>query len=410
MSPQDRPLRRGWTTGACATAAAKAAYTALLTGDFPDPVEVTLPRGERVSFALAVARRDADAATAGVVKDAGDDPDVTHGALVVATVRAASLGAGVTFRAGAGVGTVTRPGLPVPPGEPAINRVPRQMICAAIAEVAATHHPSLPGSAGVLPALPRMASRAPAAGSNAGETPALPWSGCDVEVEIGVKDGERLAGRTLNARLGIVGGLSILGTTGIVVPYSCAAWIHSIQRGIDVARAAGIDHVAGSTGSSSETAVQKLHHLPDIALIDMGDFVGGMLKYLRRHPIARVTIAGGVGKMTKLAQGLLDLHSKRGAVDLAALAGFATDAGASDALVQRIVASNTAAEAFGHAAAANVMLGDEVARAARETAAAVVANSGIDIEIVLFDRDGELVGQAPFGSHHEGAPPRNRRR
>ncbi len=375
MSPPDRPLRRGWTTGACATAAAKAAYGALLTGEFPDPVEVTLPRGERVSFALAVTRKDANSATAGVVKDAGDDPDVTHGALVLATVRAAAPGSGVAFRAGTGVGTVTRPGLPVPPGEPAINPVPRRMICDAIAEVAA----------------------------------AAPGSG-DVEVEIGVADGERLAAKTLNARLGIVGGLSILGTTGIVVPYSCAAWIHSILRGIDVARAAGLDHVAGSTGSNSETAVQKFHHLPEIALIDMGDFVGGMLKYLRRHPIARVTIAGGVGKMTKLAQGLLDLHSKRGAVDLAALAGFAKAAGASEALVQRIMASNTAAEAFGYAAAANLMLGDEVARVAQQTAMGVVANSGIDIEIVLFDRDGRLVGHAPFGSHHEGAPPRNRRR
>jgi cobalt-precorrin-5B (C1)-methyltransferase len=399
MSLQDRPLRRGWTTGTCATAAAKAAYTALLTGEFPDPVEVTLPRGERASFALAVARKDAEAATAGVVKDAGDDPDVTHGALVLATVRAARPGSGVVFRAGAGVGTVTRPGLPVPPGEPAINPVPRRMICAAIAEVAAAHRPSLG---------PR-ASRPPLSSQGAGETPALPGWGCDVEVEIGVKDGERLAAKTLNARLGIVGGLSILGTTGIVVPYSCAAWIHSIQRGIDVARAAGIGHVAGSTGSNSEAAAQKLHHLPDIALIDMGDFVGGMLKYLRRHPIARVTIAGGVGKMTKLAQGLLDLHSKRGAVDLAALAGFATAAGASEALMERIMASNTAAEAFGHAAAANVMLGDAVARAARETAAEVAAGSGIDIEIVLFDRDGRLVGQAPFGSHHEGTPARNRR-
>jgi cobalt-precorrin-5B (C1)-methyltransferase len=375
MSPPDRPLRRGWTTGTCATAAAKAAYTALLTGDFPDPVEVTLPRGERPSFALAVTRKDVDSATAGVIKDAGDDPDVTHGALVLATVRAAAPGNGVTFRAGAGVGTVTRAGLPVPPGEPAINPVPRRMICDAIAEVAAA-----------------------ARGSG------------DVEVEIGIADGEKLAARTLNARLGIVGGLSILGTTGIVVPYSCSAWIHSIHRGIDVARAAGLTHIAGSTGSNSESAVQKFHRLPEIALIDMGDFVGGMLKYLRRHPVARVTIAGGVGKMTKLAQGLLDLHSKRGSVDLAALAGLAKAAGGSDALAQQIMASNTAAEAFGYAAAENVALGDQVARAAQQTAMNVAASSGIDVEIVLFDRDGRLVGQAPFGSDHDGSPPRNRRR
>jgi cobalt-precorrin-5B (C1)-methyltransferase len=375
MSPPDRPLRRGWTTGTCATAAAKAAYTALLTGDFPDPVEVTLPRGERPSFALAVTRKDVDSATAGVVKDAGDDPDVTHGALVLATVRAAANGNGVIFRAGAGVGTVTRAGLPVPPGEPAINPVPRRMICDAIAEVAAA-----------------------ARGSG------------DVEVEIGVADGERLAARTLNARLGIVGGLSILGTTGIVVPYSCSAWIHSIHRGIDVARAAGLTHIAGSTGSNSESAVQRFHSLPEIALIDMGDFVGGMLKYLRRRPVERVTIAGGVGKMTKLAQGLLDLHSRRGSVDLAALAALAEAAGGSEALAQQIMASNTAAESFSHAAAENVALGDQVARAAQLAATNVVASSGIDVEIVLFDRSGQLVGLAPFGSDHDGSPPRNRRR
>src|ERR1700722_3467944 len=138
----DRPLRRGWTTGACAAAAAKAAFAALLTGEFPDPVEVTLPRGERVAFALALSRRDAGSASAGVVKDAGDDPDVTHGALIVATVRAGAPGSGVTFRAGPGVGTVTRAGLAIPPGEPAINPVPRRMMRDAIAEVAAAAHGS----------------------------------------------------------------------------------------------------------------------------------------------------------------------------------------------------------------------------------------------------------------------------
>jgi cobalt-precorrin-5B (C1)-methyltransferase len=376
MSPQTRPLRRGWTTGTCATAAAKAAYTALLTGEFPDPVEVTLPRGERPSFSLALSRKDARSATAGIVKDAGDDPDVTHGALVLATVRHGPPGSGVAFRAGEGVGTVTRPGLPIPPGEPAINPVPRRMIRAAIADVAA------------------------AAGGSG-----------DVEVEVAVPGGEALAAKTLNGRLGIVGGLSILGTTGIVVPYSCSSWIHSIMSGIDVARAAGLAHIAGSTGAASEAAVQMLYGLPEIALIDMGDFVGGMLKHLRRHPVARVTIAGGVGKMTKLAQGLLDLHSKRGSVDLAALADIATAAGGSAALKERIVASNTAAEAFAYSGADGVALGDAVARAAQAAALAVVAGTDIAIEIVLFDRDGQTVGRAPFATpDHERSPPRNRRR
>jgi cobalt-precorrin-5B (C1)-methyltransferase len=360
MATQDRPLRRGWTTGACATAAAKAAYAALVTGEFPDPVEVTLPPGERPSFALALTRIEPGSASAGVIKDAGDDPDVTHGALIVATVRAGAPGTGVRFRAGEGVGTVTRPGLPLPPGEPAINPVPRRMISAAIAEVAA-----LTGQAG------------------------------DVEVEIAVPGGTEMAAKTLNARLGILGGLSILGTTGIVVPYSCSAWIASIHRGIDVARAAGLSHVAGATGKSSEAAVQKLYGLPETALIDMGDFVGGMLKYLRAHPVPRVTIAGGVAKMSKLAQGMLDLHSKRGAVDLTGLAALAEAAGASAPLRERILSANAAAEAFDGAQAEGIRLGDAVAHAAQATAARVVAGSGIAVDVLLFDRDGRLVGRAP---------------
>jgi len=258
----------------------------------------------------------------------------------------------------------------VPPGEPAINPVPRQMMRDAIADVAAAH-----GQSG------------------------------DVEIEISIPGGKALAEKTLNGRLGIIGGLSILGTTGIVVPYSCSAWIHSIHRGIDVARAIGLDHIAGSTGNTSETAVRKLHDLPETALIDMGDFVGGMLKYVRAHPLPRVTIAGGVAKMTKLAQGLLDLHSKRGAVDLAVLADFAKKTGASPALCDRIRDANTAAEAFALAQAEHVALGDAVARAAQEAALRVVTGQDIAVEIVLFDRAGQLVGSAPFAKAHDAAPP-----
>ncbi len=366
-------MRRGWTTGTCATAAAKAAYAALLGGTFPDPVEVRLPRGERVAFALAEAERGPDSATAGVVKDAGDDPDVTHGALIRATLRLGQPGSGVAFRAGAGVGTITRPGLVLPPGEPAINPVPRQMIRAAIAELADAH--GVPG---------------------------------DATVEISIPGGEALALRTLNGRLGIVGGLSILGTTGIVVPYSCAAWIDSIQRGIDVARASGLTHVAGATGSTSEAAVQALHNLPEAALIEMGDFVGGMLKYLRRHPVPRVTVAGGVAKMTKLAQGRLDLHSKRGEADLAALADLARAQGASARIADRIARANTVAEAF--AASTEVPLGGAIARAAWDIAAGALRPCETELEIVVFDRAGTLVGQAPFASVHGEPPGLNRRR
>lgn len=355
-------LRRGWTTGACATAAAKAAFSALGGAPFPDPVTITLPAGLTPAFALALERREADGATtAGIVKDAGDDPDVTHGALIMATVRPAPPGNGVSFRAGPGVGTVTRPGLPIPPGEPAINPVPRRLIREAIGEVAAAR----------------------------GRT-------ADAIVEISVADGARIAEKTLNSRLGIVGGLSILGTTGVVVPYSCAAWIHSIHRGIDVARAIGLDHVAGATGSASEAAVQRLHGLPETALIDMGDFVGGMLKYIRAHPVAKVTVAGGVAKMTKLAQGRLDLHSKRGSADLDALADLAAEGGADAGLCGAIRRANTVAHAFALAAAADVDLGHVVAREAWRHAAAVLGDPAIALEIAIFDREGRLAGLAPL--------------
>ena len=371
MKP-DRPLKRGWTTGACATAAAKSAYTALLTGTFEDPATIALPRGERVAFALAQQEVTADSATAAIVKDAGDDPDVTHGALVEATVRKSD--GGLRFRAGPGVGTVTKPGLPVGPGEPAINPVPRQMIAGAIAEVADRH-----GGSG------------------------------DVEVEISIPGGEKLAEKTMNGRLGIVGGLSILGTTGIVVPYSCAAWIHSIYSGIDVARATGLTHIAGATGATSEAAVQRHYGLTEGALIDMGDFVGGMLKHLRKHPVPRVTIAGGVAKMTKLAQGMLDLHSGKGAVDRAALARVAGEVGASDRAVAAIAGANTTAQAFEIAGTEGLALGDAIAAAAQREAGVVVAGADIGIDVLIFDRDSNLVGNSARQPHPAG-PPRKRRR
>jgi cobalt-precorrin-5B (C1)-methyltransferase len=354
-------LRRGWTTGACATAAAKAAYTALLTGEFPDPVEITLPGGARAAFVLAEGSMLPEGASAGVVKDAGDDPDVTHGALLRVRVSIGEAGSGMVFRAGPGIGTVTRPGLAIAPGEPAINPVPRQMMREAIAEVAQRH-----GAAG------------------------------DVVVEISIPGGEALAKRTLNSRLGIVGGLSILGTTGIVIPFSCSAWIHSIHRGIDVARASGVAHVAGSTGNTSEKAVRALHGLPEMALIEMGDFVGGMLKYLKTHPLPLVTVAGGVAKMTKLAQGRLDLHSKRGAVDFVALAALAEELGCAPGVVAQIRHANTTAHAFELAKAEGVVLGDAIAAAAWKTAAAALQGAGSELEIVLFDRHGVCVGRTPF--------------
>lgn len=361
-TPSGRPaqlqrtgLRSGWTTGACATAATKAAYVALLTGEFPDPVTITLPTASP-AFALTVESLAADAssAMAGITKDAGDDPDVTHLALVRSTVRRGSPGSGVTFVAGPGVGTVTKPGLPLAVGEPAINPMPRQFIAEHVASVAAEL-----GDPG------------------------------DVVVEISIDNGEELARKTWNPRLGILGGLSVLGTTGIVVPYSCSAWIDSIRRGIDVARAAGHGHVAGCTGSTSEKVAVAEYDLPDDALLDMGDFAGAVLKYLRRHPVPRLTIVGGFAKLSKLAAGHLDLHSGRSQVSLAHLASLAAAGGYELDLAD----CNTGLEALHRAQASGVPLGDLVAAAAADEALAVLREAPVAVDVVCIDRAGTIVGR-----------------
>jgi cobalt-precorrin-5B (C1)-methyltransferase len=360
-----RPLRRGWTTGTCAAAAARAAAEALFTGQFPDPVTVALPGGQRPGFALAWRDRGDGWAAAGIVKDAGDDPDVTHGAQIRARVETAPPGHGVTFRAGEGVGTVTRPGLPVAVGEPAINPVPRVLIARAVAEAAA------------------------AAGGAPDEVP-------DVVVEISIPGGEALARQTLNGRLGILGGLSILGTTGIVVPYSCGAWIASVHRGIDVARAGGLSHIAACTGSASEAAVVAHHGLPEMGLIDMGDFAGGTLKYLRYHPVARLTLCGGFAKFSKLAQGALDLHSKRSTVDLPWLALHLAALGAGPELVEAARGANTAAQVLGMALTAGLPLADRIAALAQRTALDALDGAPVAVEVLTIDRAGAIVGQAPW--------------
>ncbi|RMF41188.1 MAG: cobalt-precorrin-5B (C(1))-methyltransferase [Alphaproteobacteria bacterium] len=336
-------LRRGWTTGACATAALRAALTALIRGAPEDPVAITLPRGERPRFALAAFRSGPGWAEAGIVKDAGDDPDVTHGALILTRAAWGAPGSGIRFHAGEGVGIVTRPGLPLAVGEPAINPAPRAMMTAQIDELA---------------------------------------PGADLAVTIAIPGGAAIARRTWNPRLGIRGGLSVLGTTGVVRPYSCAAWIASIHRGIDVARAAGLDHLGAATGSTSEAALRAARGLPDHAMLDMGDFAGGVLKYLARHPVARLSIAGGIGKMAKLAQGALDLHSARSQVDMDALAGRAG---------RPLTGAGTALEAL---ELAGPRLADAVAEGARATAEAVLAGSGVAVEVLVVDRQGRIVGRS----------------
>ncbi|SPU65002.1 cobalt-precorrin-6A synthase [Brucella melitensis] len=215
----------------------------------------------------------------------------------------------------------------------------------------------------------------------------------DLVITISVPGGEEIAQKTWNPRLGIIGGISILGTTGVVHPFSCSAWIHSIHRGIDVARAAGQKHVLGATGSTSEDAAQALYNLPDFAILDMGDFAGGVLKYLREHPIDRLTIAGGFAKLTKLAQGALDLHSSRSQVDKGFLWQIAERAGAPADMKERILLANTAMEVLELTQSIGIDIAGPIALEARQTALKTLRGAPVEVEIIVTDRKGNILAR-----------------
>ena len=354
---QPAPLRSGLTTGSCATATSLAAARLLLEGAHSDAVEIVLPKGKNVQMRLEFCRLAEGGAEAGTIKDAGDDPDVTHGALLYSHVRL-NAEPGIRFSAGLGVGTVTRPGLVLGVGEPAINPVPRKMITEHLLQLAQERN----------------------------------YDG-GFEITVNVEGGEALALKTMNPRLGILGGLSILGTSGIVRPFSCAAYIASIHQGIDVAKTNGYLHIAACTGNASEDTMRRVYDLPEIALIEMGDFVGAVLKHLRKVPVDKLSICGGFGKISKLAAGHMDLHSRHSSIDLPQLSQWAADVGADDALQQAIREANTSQQALAMASAVGVALGDAVCQHALDFARSVVP-AQVQVEVFAIDRQGGIVGHA----------------
>lgn len=304
-----RALRTGWTTGTCAAAAAKAATAALVTQQAQRQVEIALPSGSRVVFAVEECTFGPQRAEAVVVKDAGDDPDVTDGAHLTATVRWRDR-PGIGLDGGVGVGVVTKPGLGLEVGGPAINPVPREMITQSVQE-------------------------------------ALPAATRGLEVVISVPEGERMARKTTNARLGILGGISILGTTGIVRPFSTASWRASVEQAIAVLAAQGGSALVLCTGARTERgAMSLLPDLPQISFIEVGDFTGAALRQAARHDcIGRVVFAGMAGKLSKLAGGVLMTHYTRSKVPAGLLAGITRAAGGSGELAGQVEQANTARHA-----------------------------------------------------------------
>ena len=305
-------LRTGWTTGTCAAAAAKAAAKALISGEVQDEVEIRLPRkGEerRVKFEVERCEMGEGWAEAVVVKDAGDDPDVTHLAHLTARVSWREE-PGIELDRGEGVGLVTKPGLGLTVGGPAINEVPRRMISYSVEEVL---NPAERG----------------------------------VRVEISVPGGERMAEKTTNPRLGVVGGISILGTTGIVRPFSTASWRASIGQAVSVMGAQGHDTLVLSTGGLTEKAAMRL--LPDleeVCFVEVGDFTGYALKGAAKNRIERVFFVGMVGKLTKLAAGVMMTHWTRSKVDNELLAEVTEKTGGDAGLVEEVQNANTARHAY----------------------------------------------------------------
>lgn len=357
-SERKTDLRGGLTTGCCATACSIAAAYYLLAGRLIERVEVTLPRGRNVQLEIErCARRGERCAVASTIKDAGDDPDVTHGARVFVELSLRD-DPGFEFAAAEGVGTVTRAGLPLAVGEPAINPVPRTMIKDHVQEIAWRH--AYPGG---------------------------------FRIAIGIENGATLALKTMNPRLGIAGGLSILGTTGIVRPFSCSAYIASIQQGIDVARANGVRHLAATTGSVSEAFIRDHYQLPEFALIEMGDFAGAVLKHVRRAPVDRLSIVGGFGKITKLAAGHLDLHSRNSSIDFTWLQRCSARTGASEWLQDRIRTCNTSTEVLDLCEHNGIDLGAAVCRSALETTRRILSDA-VEVEVWAVNRQGRALGMA----------------
>jgi cobalt-precorrin-5B (C1)-methyltransferase len=352
--PKDRKgLRTGFTTGACAAAAAKAATRCLVQGSMLSEIETTLPNRSRVTFALARCERLDERAICSVIKDAGDDPDCTHGAELIAEVELRT-DPGIELRGGAGVARVTKAGLGLKIDGPAINPVPSRNITEMVEE-------ELVGS---------------------------PYAGAIVTIT--VPDGEEMAKKTTNARLGLLGGISILGTTGIVRPYSTAAFKASVMQEIDVAAVGGLCELVFTTGGKSEQYAMALYpRLSEQAFIQVGDFIGIGVKQCAKRGVTRAIIVGMMGKLSKMANGKMQTHAAGSEVDMEFLASLAAELSAPDELVVAIRQANTARHVL--------ELCREAALICKKVAEQCQRHAGgkLVVEASLVDFGGALLGRYP---------------
>ncbi len=370
MAKKKKPkgTRKGFSTGACSAAASRAACIGLLTGKVPDTIESLLPNRQLISFAISDGKATNDHAHAVVIKDAGDDPDCTDKAPLTADVRLLPNQAGeVIIKGGKGVGTVTMKGLGLEVGGPAINPVPRKNIEENIRLVA---HELLEEQG--------------------------------IEVTISVPGGEEMAKKTLNARLGIIDGISILGTTGIVNPYSTAAFRDSVIQGIQVAANQGQNTVVLTTGGRTEKfVIRELPELEPACFIQMGDFLKYALDTVIKEKIQHIIIGGMVGKLTKMAQGETITHAGRNAVNTDLLADLAKASGADEAMCQDIRDAQTAR--YASERMEEVGLLNEFYQALGNKVIQTLIGrypTGFDLRVLICDFDGNKLADIKQGAEH----------
>lgn len=351
-------LRTGFTTGTSAAAATKAALSAL-AGQPMEQVTVSLPKGRTATLKIAWTRVEGDSATSAVIKDGGDDPDVTSGAEICATVSYIDKAGVIDVEGGKGVGRVTKPGLGLEVSKAAINSTPMQMIKQAALDVAAS----------------QLNSRG-------------------IRVTVSVPRGEEIARKTDNPRLGILGGISILGTTGIVMPYSTASFAAAIRQALDVAIAAGADSVVLTTGGRSEDFAKALFpSLQEHCFVQMGDFAGYSVKQCANKKIRKVAICGFIGKLTKMAMGVKQTHVAGSHVNMEFMAGLAKECGAPQSIVEEIIAANTARHVSEIVRKYSVSGYFDLVCERVHRQMSLHASGQLHIEIILFEFDGQVLGR-----------------
>ena len=357
---QKGKLRTGFTTGTCAAAGSKAGVLAIITQKKIDGVYVMLPKKKTIRIKIAQCQFDKNSAKCSVIKDGGDDPDVTHGAEICTEVLLTGKRNQIEIDGGDGVGRVTKPGLGLQIGSAAINPTPKKMITENIQEIAKD---------------------------------LLERNG--IRVLISVPKGKELAPKTDNPRLGILGGISILGTSGIVIPYSTASFAAAIRQSLDVTVAMGNDTVVLTTGGRSEDFSRGIIKLPDHCFVQMGDFSGYTLQQCAKRPIKKAYVAGFIGKLTKIAMGMKQTHVKGSKVDMQLLAELAQRCNAKNETIEEIKKANTARHVYEIAIKFNIVSFFDIICSKVYDQLRKHSGAKFEIVVIMFDFDGEIIGQYP---------------